>query len=411
MPRRSTRPPSLRRPVAVSGWARGRRWRAGLIAGLLLGLLALGIVFFTHESPERLRSRAERATQAGDWSAALSAWRAVNRTRLARARTYLAEARACLALDRAAQAERALRLATAADPADPEPWRLLLELLRVEDRVSEAQTLGWSAYKAVTPSERRPVLRDLTLALLADLPEDLVRATLARWAAADPNDLDARAAQFQRIAASPRSDDPDRNSRIATLTGWLARNPAHLGVREALVTALADAGEPDVGRHVLDGWPAGAARDDPRYVRLLARWDLDYNRQPERAVAAFERVLRERPQDWKTHYRVARAFRILGREADARRAAETVSRLREILDPSTLGPRLASDLEQDAGPRSLLDLADLCAQAGLTRLAQAWRIEAATRTAEEPANANVELLTPHRPTTAAPARSRGSAEN
>ena len=61
----------------------------------------------------------------------------MNRTGHARGRTHLAEARACLALDRAAQAERALRRAVDADPTDPEAWRLWLELLRVEGRVAE----------------------------------------------------------------------------------------------------------------------------------------------------------------------------------------------------------------------------------------------------------------------------------
>lgn len=327
--------------------------------------------------PERLRVRAEEAARAGDWATALRCWRAVNQTRRARGRTYLAEARACLALDRAGQAERALRRAIAADPADPEPWRLVLELLRVEDRSLEAQRLGWEAYAAVPPSARRGVLRDLTLALLADLPEDLVRDRLDRWVAADPADTDAWVARLRRVAAStsPRPGEPDRASRIAALMATLAREPGHLAAREALVADLADGGETGQGRSVLDAWPAGA-RDDPRYWRLRGRWQLENDHQPDRAVASFERVLTEIPHDGKTHYRLARALQTLGRPAEARRAAETVDRLREVLDPAALGPRLDADLGRLDDPRSLSDLADLCARAGLARLAAAWRREA-----------------------------------
>src|SRR5262249_12781079 len=161
-------------------------------------------------------------------AAALDAWRALNRTQLARGRTHLGEARACLALNRAAQAELALRRAVAADPADPEPWRLVLELLRVEDRAVEAKRLGFGGYSVVPVRARRGVLRDLTLALLADLPEDLARDRLARWVAADPADVDALVARLRRMAASPRAGDPDRPARIAQLTAVLDAQPGHL---------------------------------------------------------------------------------------------------------------------------------------------------------------------------------------
>ena len=81
----------------------------------------------------------------------------------ARSSSHLGEARACLALGRAAQAELSLHRAIRLDPSDPEPWRLLLEILRVEDRTLEAQRLGWEAYDQVSPEARRELLRELTL--------------------------------------------------------------------------------------------------------------------------------------------------------------------------------------------------------------------------------------------------------
>jgi thioredoxin-like negative regulator of GroEL len=328
------------------------------------------------ERASRLEARAEAEARAGDWPRALEDWRALNRTRHARGRTFLGEAKACLALDRAAQAEDALRRSVAADPSNPEPWRLWLELLRVEDRTLDAGRVGWEAFAAVAPSARRGVLRDLTLALLADLPDDLVHRTLDRWIDADPADLDARVARLRRVASQGRPDDSDRPARIAALADLLAHSPAHPGVREALATALADAGESDEGRRLLDGWPAPSRDQDPRYWRLRGRWDLDFDHQPARAVEAFERVLAEQPHDWKTRARLARALHALGRPEAARQAAETVARLRETLDPTTLGPRLQADLAHLDDSRSLLDLADLAGRAGLSRLADAWRREA-----------------------------------
>ncbi|MBX6314928.1 MAG: hypothetical protein IRY99_18725, partial [Isosphaeraceae bacterium] len=292
-------------------------------------------------------------------------------------RSWLGEARAALALDRAAQAEQALRRATALAPADPEPWRLWLELLRVEDRTLDAQRIGWSAYAAVPPSARREVLRALTLALLADVPEEHARMRLARWAEADPDDLDARVALLRRIAAAPRGGDPEAADRIAILTTLLRCDPSHSGAREALVSELAAAGEIDRGRAVLDAWPE--ATRDARYDRLRGRWDLDYDHHPDRAVVTFRRALAALPHDGRTHAALARALQALDRPDEARHAAEEVARLRETLDPAALGRRLEADFTHLEDPRSRLDLADLCARAGLARLAAAWR-----RDAEEP---------------------------
>ncbi len=374
MPRRATRPATTRRADRRRVATPGRRVWPWLVGGLVLIVVGVGLWTLAPESPSHLHARAEAASKARDWPEALKLWRAVNRTPLARSRTYLAEEEACIALDLAGQAERALRRAIAADPSEPRAWRLLLQLVRVEERAWEARRLGEKAYAAAVPSSRPEVLRDATLALLADLPDDQARGALDRWTSADPSDLDARVAKLRRIAMEPRDGDPDRSARIALLTDVLKREPGHIAAREALVEALADAGEPDQGRQVLDAWPQDAR--DGCYWRLLGRWRLDYDHDPAGAVELFERALAEFPHDWRTYYRLARALRSLGRTDEAKRAAETVGRLRETLDPATLGPRLSADLGQLDNPTSCRDLADLCAHVGLTRLADAWRQEA-----------------------------------
>ena len=303
---------------------------------------------------------------------------------MARGRTWLAEARAALAMDLAGQAESALIRASEADPADPEPWRLRLDILRTEGRTTEAQRVGWSAFASVPSEARRSILRELTLSLLLpddildDLPDDRSRARLERWAAADPSDANALVASHRHLAAAPRPGDPGLDAWIATLTSILDRDPAQVAAREALAVALDERGDPDRGRAVLTAWPESSR--DARYDRLIGRWALDHDRDPARAVAALERAVAELPQDWKARARLARAYHASDRGPDAVREAARVAALRELLDPATLVPRLASDLSRLDDPRAREDLIDLSARAGLDRLAEAWRREGSSTT-------------------------------
>jgi thioredoxin-like negative regulator of GroEL len=264
--------------------------------------------------------------------------------------------------------------ASIADPSDPAPWLLRLGLLHAENRVIEADQVAWAAYASVAPKARREVLQAQTLTLLTESPDDLARDQLSRWVAADPNDVDARVALLARVAAQPRSGDPDRAARIATLRSILERQPQNPSAREALVNALSIAADLDAGQTVLEAWPTDAR--DARYYRLRGRWDLDYEHQPARAVEAFERALVDLPHDWKTHYGLAKALNALGRPAQAQREADTVSRLREVLSPEALSQRLTSDFTHVDEPRSCQDLATLCTRVGLNRLADAWRVAA-----------------------------------
>jgi Flp pilus assembly protein TadD len=352
------------------------RW-AGLVAVIAVMVVAVVAWWIWPVDPARLRAVAEAASRAGRWPEARDAWRAVNASGRATPASRLAEAKACLALGMASQAEEALRQAVAegaaaGSPADPEPWRLLLEIYRVEDRLLDASKAAWEAYDRIAPVDRPAILRELTLASLSELPDELVRTALNRWMSADPDDIDAEVALLNRMAAEPRSGDPRRSERQARLGRLLEAHPDHANARAALVASLADAGEPDRGREILHGWPGAESDRDARYWRLRGRWLLEYDHQPELAVAAFDRVLAEQPNDWRTQFRRARALQQVGRSDEARQAAEAVSRIREVLDPLSLGPRLDAALEHLDDPAACRALADLCRRAGLSKLADAW---------------------------------------
>ena len=342
------------------------------VASAILGTAAL-LAVSTYESPTSRVNRALAAAHAGDWSRARSIWKSINESSSASAFTHQGEARACLALGLAGQAEGLLHKAVGLDPADVESWRLLLQIMRVEGRTVEARDLGWQAYASVLQESHRIILLELTLSLLSVVPEATARHTLSRWVQADPGDVDAQVALIKRQSAEPLTGDPDRPSLVATLEAIVTSRPDHTQSREALIEALADIGEPNRGRKLLDQWPESTR--DERYEKLRGRWDLEYDHHPERAAPLFQSALGKMPQDWRSWYRLARAYRAIGREADARAAAVQVERIRESLDPLALGRRLDDALNHLDDPSTPAEMIRLCRQASLHQLADAWQEE------------------------------------
>ncbi|MEW4570202.1 tetratricopeptide repeat protein [Tautonia sp. JC769] len=269
---------------------------------------------------------------------------------------------------------------------DEAAWLRRIDHLRVEDRPIDAVMTGWDAYRSVSPGGRPAILKAMTLALLADVPEGQGAASLRRRIEADPDDVDARVALLRRsLSAAPPPTDRPRIGRsgagaetaLEDLTTLLGRFPDHPGVRGAAIDALLDSGRIDEARSLLEAWPPSAA-DDPRRLRLQARLDLDFEGRPDRAIEAIAILLRATPHDWRLRSRLSRALAMQGEAEEARRQAAVVDRLRERLEPDRLGRRLADALRAIDDPEALDDLADLCASVGLTRLASAWGREAET---------------------------------
>jgi tetratricopeptide (TPR) repeat protein len=270
------------------------------------------------------------------------------------------------------------------DPGDVGAWLALLDRLRVEERPIEAMETGWAAYRAVSPRRRPEILRSLTLALLADVPEGQAVASLRGRIEEDPGDLDARVALLRRSIASeavpadrPRigrsaPSDPDA---LPSLLGLLDRSPGHPGARDAAIEALLNAGRIDEARARLDAWPE-SFRDDPRRLRIESRMDLDVDARPDRARRTLSRLLDATPHDWKLRSNYSRALEMLGDRDGARREALLVDRLRDQLAPDRLGPKLAEDLRRLDDPEALASLSEICASVGLAELADAWEAEA-----------------------------------
>jgi predicted Zn-dependent protease len=332
------------------------------------------------EGAASLEKRAREAAGAGRPAEAAELFAELNRGEQAMGANLLAEARARLAAGQAAKAEGVLRRVVEKEPAKGVAWQLWLELLRVEDRRTEAAVVAREALAEVEPGGAFGVRKAATLAMLAEAPDDVARPTLERWVGADADDLDARRALLTRRAlVGPRQAGPAAaraTAHVEDLEAVLARRPDHVGLREAAVEALAEAGLIARGRALLEGWPE--AGRDARYARLKGRWALDYNRDPAEAERAFRAVLKVVPHDWRTRARLARALHGQGKSEEARREAEVVSRHRELMDPAAITARLASDLERAGEPEALEDLAGLCRSLGLDWLAEGWAAEAET---------------------------------
>ncbi|MGO9813509.1 MAG: tetratricopeptide repeat protein, partial [Isosphaeraceae bacterium] len=118
--------------------------------------------------------------------------------------------------------------------------------------------------------------------------------------------------------------------------------------------------------------------------RQIRTRDLEHDHRPDQAVAALRAALADFPRDWRIQYRLARALRIVNRPEEARREAETVGRIREVLDPLTLGPKLDAAFAHLDEPAAFATLANLCAGAGLTRLAGVWRTAGAPSVGRSP---------------------------
>ena len=105
-------------------------------------------------------------------------------------------------------------------------------------------------------------------------------------------------------------------------------------------------------------------------------------------MIAFRTALSDLPQDWRSWYRLARALHVLGREDESLTAALAVRRIRELVDPLTLGPRLDTAFNHLDSPATLSNLVDLCNRVGLIRLGEAWSTEAHAATQVSKADAS-----------------------
>ena len=375
-PRRDARRPAKgpgRGPIPVPSGARRRRgWRSAWS-------LAWRWAAWDRDRPRRLLERAEAATRARDWPAALAAWqgRATGPAARPPGPSWPRPAPPSPSTARPTPG-RALERASEADPTDAEVWRARLDLLRVLDRPLEALRLGQAAERPSRPRADAAILalddprragraarrRGPEAASIAGSPPTPTTSTPGSpaWPGSPPTPTPATP------TAPPGSPSCRRSSGATRATSPPARPCSSPWPTPASPTGAARSSTPGPTPPATPGTTgSGGAGTSTTTTGPTARPSLTPGPWPTSRTTG------------RSHYGLARAFRALGRDPEARAEAEAVARLRERLDPAALGPRLADDLARLDDPRALLDLAALCEGVGLAGLAEAWRREALAR--------------------------------
>jgi tetratricopeptide (TPR) repeat protein len=241
----------------------------------------------------------------------------------------LNEGKALSALGDHARAEASWLEALRIDPLVPEAGWALLSLYYIEGRRQESERLGLALH-AIEPDPRDRV--QLLLELVRQdakpiVPSDIVR-TLGPGVLEHPRDAKAAIAL---ALAHIRDSQPEEG--LSLLNGLIERQPDNPEFWEALLDGLDEASRPDELKRTLAALPKAMA-GEPRFARFLGIAAMNRRDWPA-AATALERARRFDPLDSQIVYRLGRAYRLIGREAEAKkiegefRAAEAT--LREML--------------------------------------------------------------------------------
>jgi tetratricopeptide (TPR) repeat protein len=92
----------------------------------------------------------------------------------------------------------------------------------------------------------------------------------------------------------------------------------------------------------------------------------------QQAAHCFEKVLAERPDDWRTRHRLATCLRILGKRAAWRAESKRAERHRHILGYDEIGKLLRQSLPALPAPKHILEFAKLYESVGRLEQAKRW---------------------------------------
>jgi thioredoxin-like negative regulator of GroEL len=288
------------------------------------------------------------------------------------------EGQAFKRIDRMSDAEAAWTELTAMDPLHPMPDALvskavleLLELYALEQRWDEARRLLWRAFDDAEPADRPALLILRVRTELERIPPSTAVVKLRRFAAAVPEDWEARRALALAEQAIGNPHEAIRNlarcldERRADPRGW----------REYL-SILYERGDQDGLREALARVPAAAA-DDPEIQKHRAKL-FETHADWARAAAAYRGMVEIEPFNAEYLYRLAAAEERLGQRDQAREhrdqsrmiraaRADLAAAFQTYLDTSKAAPPAPHDLA--AAVQRLASIAEVL---GWERDAEAW---------------------------------------
>jgi len=304
--------------------------------------------------------------QIGDWKQALEHFERVSTTAPDSKEALWRVGDVSMMLNRAADAERALKKTLEHDLESLEARRGLITLYRWQDRELDAEPLVWQAYD-LTPIEQRPLLlAEWFRFRFAQRPTGDTHRRLSAFQEAQPDDVQSAIALGlwsvrQRLL-------PEARLRLEKV---FAQFPDHVDARAALATCLLELSEWNRLEQILDGWPTSDR--DLRYWRIRGVWLQDFAADHAAAIACFERWVKHYPDDWQMRFRIGTCQRQIGKndEADAEIARSEV--LKALLKYEVVDEILAVTLRNLNRPEHRQRMSEFYRSIGYEREAEAWK--------------------------------------
>jgi Flp pilus assembly protein TadD len=288
------------------------------------------------------------------------------------------EAQAYLLMNRARDAEAALKSVIDADllhPADPAVFhdasQELLSLYATEDRWDDAHVILWKVYDRATPAERPTVLAMRIQSELERIaPTESVKL-LRRYVAADPADWEAR-----RALANAELALGQRSEALRDMRDCLDARPEDRRVWREYLSMLQALGELDAFNAVLSRAPA-IVETEP-HLWIFRAQAQERARDWATAAAHYRQALELNPNLLNAHYRLATIEGRLGHSGEAAAHRKRWQELQEARSELRQAFGVYFDAQQrlpNDSPEllaSLKRLASICQTLGWSRAAEGW---------------------------------------
>lgn len=338
----------------------------------LLALIVASSIWFGRSTESDFRKRIAEAEKTRQWLRAEELWDTfvLRYPNASMPDDLVRQARCALMLDKPGKALRSLDAWQRTDREGVEGWQLSLEIRRALGDTDGVNAVMLEMLRSAEARRSVTLLSVATFGILTAMNAEESRERLRRWAKAEPDSPLAEAWSLARRLDDSDLDGPIGAGSLEEVSALARKWPSDPDVRRVFVESLFLQGDYEELKRAMDQWPA-EARDSVAWARLEGRRSLEVENDPERAIPHFRSVLERVPQDWRTHYRLARALAGAGRHEEAQAQARRTVEIRELLDPDSLEKILDTTFTKGKPP-SPTKLIELLRRIGQTDLAQAW---------------------------------------
>lgn len=356
----------------VSGMKPIARSSATRIVAPLLALIVACSIWFGRTTENDFRKRIAEAEKTRQWPQAEILWDTFVR-RYPGSLTpddLVRQARCALMLDKPAKARKSLDAWLRTERDGTEGWQLSIEIRRALGDSDGVNEIMREMLRSAEARRSMPLLSAATFGILTAMNAEESRERLRRWANAEPDSPLAESWSIARRIEDTDLDGPIGAGSLKEASELAQKWPNDPDVRRVYVEFLFLLGDYEAVKRAMDQWPA-EARDSIPWSRLAGRRSLEVDNDPKEAIRHFRSVLERMPQDWRTHYRLARALAGAGLHEEAQAQARRTVEVREMLDPTSLEKILDTTFKKGKPP-SPTKLIELLRRIGQTELAQAW---------------------------------------